>query len=97
LNPPPNQPLIPVRTKAFARDTSRCKARGYDMDALRVTMGRLIHRQRIARKQKDHPLKGEWIGYRECHVADDWLLVYRIAGNEILFVRTGTHTDIFEA
>ncbi len=75
----------------------RCKARGYDMDAIRVIMGRLIHRERLERRQKDHPLKGEWVGFRECHVADDWLLVYRIVGNEIHFARTGTHTDIFEA
>lgn len=76
---------------------ARCKARGYDMDVLRVTMGRLIHRQRLERRQKDHALKGEWAGFRECHLADDWLLVYRIIGSEIHFVRTGTHTDIFAA
>jgi mRNA interferase YafQ len=97
LNPPPKQPLTPARTTAFGRDLARCKARGCDMDALRVTMGRLINRQPLERKQKDHALKGEWIGYRECHLADDWLLVYRIVGNEIYFARTGTHTDIFEA
>lgn len=97
MNPPPKQPLTPARTTAFGRDMARCKARGYDMDALRVTMGRLINRQPLARTQKDHALKGEWIGYRECHLADDWLLVYRIVGNEIYFARTGTHTDIFEA
>lgn len=75
----------------------RCKARADDMDVLRVTMGQLIHRQRLQRKQKDHALKGEWVGFRECHLSDDWLLVYQIKGNEIFFVRTGTHADIFEA
>ncbi len=94
---PPQQPLIPARTTAFRKDMDRCKARGYDMDVLRVTMGQLIHRQRLDRKQKDHALKGEWVGYRECHLSDDWLLVYRIKENEIFFARTGTHTDIFEA
>jgi mRNA interferase YafQ len=97
LNPQPKPPLIPARTTAFGRDVARCRARGYDMDALRVTMGRLIHRQHLERTQKDHALKGKWIGYRECHLADDWLLVYRIIGNEIFFARTGNHTDIFEA
>jgi mRNA interferase YafQ len=67
------------------------------MDVLRVTMGRLIHRRRLEHNQKDHALKGEWVGYRECHLSDDWLLVYRIAANEIYFARTGAHTDIFEA
>ena len=75
---------------------ARCKARGYDLDLLRVTMGRLIHRHRLERKQKDHLLKGEWVGYRECHLTDDWLLVYRIEGSDIIFARTGTHTDLFE-
>ena len=94
--PPPGPPLNPVRTTGFGKDVARCKARGYNMDVLRVTMGRLIHRQRLDRKQKDHPLKGEWVGYRECHLADDWLLVYRIRGDNIFFARTGTHTDLFE-
>jgi mRNA interferase YafQ len=97
LSPPAKKPLNPARTTAFGKDMARCKARGYDMDALRVTTGRLINRQPLERKQKDHPLKGEWAGYRECHLSDDWLLVYRIKGNYIYFARTGTHTDIFEA
>jgi mRNA interferase YafQ len=42
-------------------------------------------------------LKGEWAGYRECHLSDDWLLVYRIKGKDIYFARTGTRTDIVEA
>jgi len=67
------------------------------MDILRVSMGRLIHRQRGERKQKDHAPQGAWVGYRECHLSDDWLLVHQVRGDEIFFVRTGTHTDIFEA
>jgi mRNA interferase YafQ len=97
LNRPSKRPLIPARTTAFEKDMARCKARGYDMDVLRVTMGRLINRQPLQRKQRDHGLKGEWAGYRECHLADNWLLVYRIEGDNIYFARTGTHTDLFQA
>jgi mRNA interferase YafQ len=92
----PQQPLIPSRTTIFGKDAARCKGRGYDMDVLRVTMGRLINRQRLDPKRKDHPLKGDWVGCRECHLADDWLLIYRVSGHEITFVRTGTHQDLFE-
>jgi mRNA interferase YafQ len=67
------------------------------MDVLRVTMGRLIHCQRLERKQKDHTLKGEWVGCRECHLTDDWLLVYQVRGDDIFFARTRTHSDIFAA
>lgn len=48
----------------------------------------------------DHPLKGEWAGYRECHVGGDFLLIYELGddgkGGSIVFVRAGTHADLFE-
>lgn len=49
----------------------------------------------------DHPLKGEWAGFRECHVGGDFLLIYEVddkagKGGSIVFVRTGTHTDLFQ-
>ena len=48
----------------------------------------------------DHPLKGEWAGFRECHIGGDFLLIYEVddsAGKtgHIVFVRTGTHADLF--
>ena len=66
------------------------------MDVARVVMGRLIHRKRLAKKHKDHPLRGEWKGHRECHLEPDWLLIYRVEGGVITFERTGTHADLFE-
>lgn len=49
---------------------------------------------------KDHPLKGEWADHRECHVGGDFLLIYLTddgAGKSggIVFVRAGTHSDLF--
>ncbi len=49
----------------------------------------------------DHPLKGEFKGYRECHIEPDWLLIYgyeTLEANEqqLLLVRTGSHSDLFE-
>ena len=49
----------------------------------------------------DHPLKGEWSGHRECHVGGDFLLIYEVddqagKGGAIVFVRAGTHTDLFK-
>jgi len=46
---------------------------------------------------KDHPLKGPWTGHRECHAGGDLLLIYKLRDdNSIVFVRTGTHADLFE-
>ncbi len=46
-------------------------------------------------ERRDHPLKGDWAGYRECHIGGDFLLIYRLnesAGKsgEIVFTRAGT-------
>jgi len=48
----------------------------------------------------DHPLKGDWRDFRDCHVRGDWLLIYRVnetaEGEEVVFARTGTHSDLFD-
>lgn len=46
-------------------------------------------------KNVDRNLGGNYAGYRECHIAPDWLLIYRQEGNELLLNRTGTHADLF--
>ena len=48
----------------------------------------------------DHPLKGKWSGYRECHIGGDFLLIYEVdekagKGGTIVFNRAGTHADLF--
>jgi len=72
--------------------------RGKSMEKLDATMRLLRTHQSLPPSHKDHALKGQWDGYRECHIGGegDWLLVYiRHAGKLILF-RTGKHEDIFK-
>ena len=49
---------------------------------------------------QDHPLKGNWVGFRECHMGGDFLLVYKLDDETnpgtIIFVRVGTHAELFE-
>lgn len=46
---------------------------------------------------KDHPLTGNHKGKRACHVGSDWVVIYILKkkDNEVVFVRTGTHADLF--
>ena len=48
----------------------------------------------------DHPLVGDWADHRECHIGGDFLLIYQLQGSganeQIIFVRVGTHADLFE-
>jgi mRNA interferase YafQ len=48
---------------------------------------------------KDHELKGDWSGFRECHVGGDFLLIYKLSAGKpeiVVFVRAGTHVELFE-
>ena len=42
------------------------------------------------------PLKGDWADHRECHIGGDFLVVYQVEGNSLIFVRAGTHAELFE-
>jgi mRNA interferase YafQ len=44
---------------------------------------------------RDHPLRGDWKGYRDLHIEPDWLLIYQVSGDELRLARTGTHADLF--
>lgn len=44
----------------------------------------------------DHSLQGEWADHRECHIGGDFLLIYQIERGDIIFVRAGTHAELFE-
>ena len=43
----------------------------------------------------DHALQGSWRDHRECHIGGDFLLVYKIEEHTVIFVRTGTHAELF--
>ncbi len=49
-------------------------------------------------KHKDHPLKGDWDGFRECHIQPDWLLIYLVEDDILILtlIDTGTHADLFK-
>jgi mRNA interferase YafQ len=84
-------------TPQFDRDVKRQEKSGKRMEKLHAVIGWLRTHHPLPPSHKDHVLKGQWKGFRECHVGGegDWLLVYvRSAGKLILF-RTGKHDEIF--
>ncbi len=82
---------------AFKKDYKRIKKRGYDTRLLEKVIEILASGQPLPKEYRDHPLSGDYIGCRECHISPDWLLVYEIiAGDLVLYLtRTGTHSDLF--
>lgn len=87
---------VAVRSARFRRDVRRAEKRGKDLSKLRDLILLLLAEEALPDRYKDHPLKGDWKGYRNAHIEPDWLLIYRVAGDELHLVRTGSHADLFD-
>ncbi|WP_410171330.1 type II toxin-antitoxin system YafQ family toxin [Castellaniella defragrans] len=85
-------------TRVFLKDWERLSRSGrYDLTRLKDAMLLLIADDApLGPEWRDHPLKGEWADHRECHIGGDFLLIYRADGHAVIFVRTGTHSELFE-
>ncbi len=92
------RPLACDYTRAFAKDWERLSRSGrYDLTRLKQVMLLLIANDApLGPEWLDHPLKGEWSDHRECHVGGDFLLIYQRTADAIVFVRAGSHADLFE-
>lgn len=86
-----------VWTAQFKRDYKKAVKRHMDIALLDDIVRALARGDTLLEKHKDHALTGRWIGYRECHILPDWLLVYRIEQGVLVLTlaRTGSHSDIF--
>ena len=85
-------------TSKMKRDVKRARKRGKDISKMTDALDWLASENQMPEKYKDHPLKGEMQGFRECHIEPDWLLIYKIDREELvlLAVGTGTHSDLFD-
>ena len=70
--------------------------RGKSSEKVKEIIKNLVNEESLNAKYKDHKLVGNFKGRRECHIEPDWLLIYMVADSEIIFERTGTHSDLFE-
>ena len=84
-----------VYTTQFKKDYKRVKKQHKDINDLRIVIEKLSRREKLDVRSRDHKLFGRWDKYRECHISPDWLLIYRIADDDLILVRTGSHSDLF--
>ena len=85
----------PVITTRFKKDVKLAKKRGKDLSKLHHAMELLLEGKKLPHKYFDHWLSGDYSNSRECHIEPDWLLIYTPESKEIIFERTGTHSDLF--
>ncbi len=82
-------------TTKFSKDLKLCLKRNYNLNLLYNVVNTLRIPSQLPVSNKDHTLKGNFANRRECHIAPDWLLIYRVQDDELILERTGTHSDLF--
>jgi len=86
-----------IVTSKFKKDIKLMKKQGKDMEKMWQIIKKLADGEMLDERYRDHSLTGNFSGYRECHIAPDWLLVYKINNSELLLLlaRTGSHSELF--
>jgi mRNA interferase YafQ len=87
--------LTPSFQRQFLKDLKLAKKRGKVLSKLKTILLLLQQEVSLPPKNRNHKLGGEFKDSWECHIEPDWLLIYRKTETEIIFVRTGSHSDLF--
>lgn len=87
-----------VLSGSFKKGLKTAKKRGLDISLLDSIVDKLLLGIPLDEKHNDHPLKGKWNRFRECHIQPDWLLIYLIEDDilTLTLVETGTHADLYK-
>ena len=82
--------------RKFKRNLKRLQKQGKNMENLKTVIRLLCEEKELPSKYADHPLKGEWSDFRDCHIEPDWVLIYRVEQEELLLVlaRSGSHSEL---
>ena len=86
----------PVYTRQFAKDVKKAQKRGKNLDKFKIIATTLLCGDTLDELHRDHKLLGNFSGRRECHIESDWLLIYKIVEDTIIFERMGGHSDLFK-
>ncbi|MCI6284306.1 type II toxin-antitoxin system YafQ family toxin [Selenomonas sp.] len=84
--------------KQFKKDYKRAlKQPGHTAEKFQAVVELLAKEQTLPDRYRDHALTGDYIGFRECHILPDWLLIYKIEKEflTLTLTRTGSHSDLF--
>jgi len=84
-------------SNSFKKDYKLIKKRGYNLSKLHVVFKQLIEKGNVDAEYLPHKLVGNYAGYWECHIQDDWLLIWEIDKQlkVVRLIATGTHSDLF--
>ena len=78
------------------KDLELMAKRGKNLEKCNTVIELILSSKPLPLRYKDHPLKANFKGYRDCHIEPDWLLIYKLNDTELYLLRTGSHADLFK-
>jgi mRNA interferase YafQ len=84
-----------IQPSSFKKDVKRQKKRGKDLTKLKAVVDVIVAGEPLPERCIDHALSGNWSGWRDCHIAPDWILIYKVTPDVLTLGRTGSHADLF--
>jgi mRNA interferase YafQ len=85
------------RTSQFKKDFKRALKQKKDIEHLKDVIIKLSNQEKLDRKYYDHQLSGKLKNFRDCHIEPDWVLIYHSTDDELILVRVGSHSELFDA
>jgi mRNA interferase YafQ len=85
-----------VYTNQFKKDFRKAEKQKKDIDKMKYVINSLFSGSLLEPNYRDHHLVSNWKGYRECYLSPDWLLIYKLTSEELILVRIGSHSDLFD-
>jgi mRNA interferase YafQ len=83
-------------TTRFKKSVKLMEKRGKSRAKLLEVVNKLAMGETLLPQNRDHALTGNLVGFRDCHIENDWVLIYKIQ-NDVLILTladTGTHSDL---
>ena len=85
-----------IYTTQFKKDFKKIKKQQKILLKLTFIIEKLLNKEILEPKYKDHSLSGKFTNHRDCHIEPDWILIYRLTDEELILERTGSHSDLFK-
>ena len=81
----------------FKKGLKAAEKSGYNIKKLTDVIKLLANGIALPPENKDHELKGNFSGKRECHIEPDWLLIYEYEDSDLILylIATGSHSNLF--
>lgn len=80
----------------YIKDFKLVKKQGWNLEKTKSVVLQLQTCEILDERLNDHSLKGDFKGFRECHIFGDLVVIYKRDKEILTLYRIGRHQDLFK-